>query len=180
MAYYRRNLPHWHPDGRVLFITWRLHGSLPWHPRVLDAENPDDDEFRKLDETLDRAARGPQWLTDPQVAACVVEKIRRGHALQHYELHRFVVMPNHLHVLVTPKAEPRQLMKSLKGATARAANSLPGRTGMAFWQDESFDRWMRDDAEFQKTAAYIEQNPASARLVERPEDWPWSSSAASS
>ena len=110
----------------------------------------------------------------------MIHKIRRGHTLSHYELHRYVVMPNRMHVLVTPQAEPRQLMKSLKGATARAANLLLGRTGMAFWQDESFDRWMRDDPEFQKTAAYIERNPVSARLVERPEDWPWSSAAASS
>ena len=86
-------------------------------------------------------------------------------------------MPNHMHVLFTPRIEPRQLMKSLKGATAREANQILQRVRKPFWQDESFDRWMRNELEFEQTRIYVEQNPVTARLVESPEDWPWSSAA---
>jgi len=69
----------------------------------------------------------------------------------------------------------RKLLKSLKGATARAANKFPIRTGQPFWQDESFDRWIRNEAEFNLKRQYIEHNPVTARLASRPDDWPWPS-----
>jgi alkanesulfonate monooxygenase SsuD/methylene tetrahydromethanopterin reductase-like flavin-dependent oxidoreductase (luciferase family) len=50
-------------------------------------------------------------------------------------------------------------------------------TGERFWQDESFDHWVRDPAEWQKIRAYIERNPVSAGLVAKPEEWPWSSAS---
>jgi hypothetical protein len=52
---------------------------------------------------------------------------------------------------------------------------LLGRTGEPFWQEESFDHWVRGDEEFNRIAHYIEQNPVKAGLVKRSEDWPWSS-----
>ncbi len=66
-------------------------------------------------------------------------------------------------------------MKSLKGATAREANRLLGRTGEPFWQKESYDHWVRSQREFEKIRAYIESNPVKAGLVQEPEDYPWSS-----
>jgi putative transposase len=83
-------------------------------------------------------------------------------------------------VLLTPRTEVRRLMKSLKGVTARAANEILRRTGKPFWQDESFDHWVRNEAEFLEIREYIEHNPVTAGLVERPEDWPWSSATRSS
>jgi isocitrate dehydrogenase len=65
----------------------------------------------------------------------------------------------------------------LKGATARQANALLGRTGETFWQAESYDHWVRDENEWDRIAAYIEDNPVKARLVQRPEDYRWSSAA---
>jgi hypothetical protein len=50
-----------------------------------------------------------------------------------------------------------------------------GRTGKPFWQDESFDHWVRDGAQFESVRAYIEQNPVKAGLVAKPEEWRWSS-----
>ena len=69
------------------------------------------------------------------------------------------------------------ITKNLKGYTAREANRLLGRTGQPFWQDESFDHWSRDRAEFVRIVAYIENNPVKAGLVKRPEEWIWSSAA---
>jgi hypothetical protein len=52
---------------------------------------------------------------------------------------------------------------------------LLGRTGQRFWQDESYDHWVRGPEELEKTVLYIEENPVAAGLVERVEDWRWSS-----
>ena len=66
-------------------------------------------------------------------------------------------------------------MKSLKGFTARQANRLLGRTGEPFWQQESYDHWVRSEIEWNRIAGYIEDNPVKAGLVARAEDYPWSS-----
>ena len=84
-------------------------------------------------------------------------------------------MANHVHLLLLPSISPNLLLKSLKGATAREANRLLGRTGEQFWQRESYDHWVRDDAEWNRIAGYIERNPVKAGLVARAEDYPWSS-----
>ena len=179
VVYYRRNLPHWIPEEQALFITWRLYGSMP---AVLSSKAgvrgtiSAGEEFRRVDAALDRADSGPLWLKDPRIAACVVEKLHKGTSqLHHYQLHAYVVMANHVHVLLTPRIEVRRLMRGLKGATARIANIILDRTGEPFWQDESFDHWVRSEAQFARIRNYIERNPVTAGLVGKPEDWPWSS-----
>ena len=86
-------------------------------------------------------------------------------------------MANHVHVLIHPHVDPSRLLKSLKGATAREANELLGRTGESFWQKESYDHWVRDQAEFERIRLYIENNPVKAGLVNAPERYPWSSAS---
>ena len=66
-------------------------------------------------------------------------------------------------------------MARLKGSTARQANLILGRTGEAFWQDESFDHRVRDEVELDRIVRYVEHNPVSAGLAANPRDWPWSS-----
>jgi len=181
MAYYERNLPHWHPPGKSIFLTWRLHGSLPrgFLGSLKDDPRPTAGErFRKADARLDRAEDGPLWLKDERVADCVAEAIQRGaNRLGHYRLHAFVVMPNHIHLLIHPIASLERITNGLKGVSARNANRILGRVGERFWQDESFDRWVRNGAEFERIRTYIERNPVTAGLVGKPEDWPWSSTA---
>jgi REP-associated tyrosine transposase len=179
VAFYRRNLPHWFPEEKTIFITWRLYGSLP-KPQVPPAAKAiatsAGKEFRRHDAILDRAASGPLWLKNPEVAAFVVSALHTGHVkFGRYYLHAYVVMANHVHVLLTPRVEVRTITKSLKGITARHANRILHRTGESFWQDESFDHWVRDEAEFFRIGRYIEQNLVTAGLVEKPEDWQWSS-----
>jgi REP element-mobilizing transposase RayT len=112
----------------------------------------------------------------PAVAQLVLESLT-GEQLGHYELYAFVVMANHVHVLIHPHVDPSRLLKSLKGATAREANKLLGRTGESFWQKESHDHWVRDQAEFERIRLYIENNPVKAGLVKAPEQYPWSSAS---
>ena len=89
----------------------------------------------------------------------------------------YVIMPNHVHLLIEPNVALERITNGLKGVTAREANRILKRTGQPFWQDESFDHWVRSLVESRKIAAYIENNPVKAKLVTRPENWPWSSAS---
>ena len=91
-----------------------------------------------------------------------------------YGLIAFVVMPNHVHIVIEPKAEVPRITKWIKDASAREANLILGRTG-PFWQNESFDRWVRNDDELKRTVRYIEWNPVKAMLASEPHEWRFSS-----
>ena len=175
--YYHRNLPHWQPEGQPIFLTWRLHGSLPkgFTSHLRKWENEPAKQFLAADLKLDAASTGPRWLSDPKIAAPAEHAIRRGAELGHYVLHAYVVMPNHIHMLLNPLVPLRRITGGIKGVSAREANGILGRTGKPFWQGESFDHWVRDPAQFEKIRAYIENNPIKAGLSANPQEWPWSS-----
>ena len=73
---------------------------------------------------------------------------------------------------------PLRIFAGFKRRSARLANAILGRTGQPFWQDESFDHWIRHPRQFEKVKSYIERNPVRAGLVVTPEQWPYSSAAA--
>jgi len=79
---------------------------------------------------------------------------------------------------VVPLSGTFAVMLVIKSASARRANRLLERIGQRFWQDESFDHWVRDDRERRRIIRYIEANPVEAGLVAAPEDWRWSSARA--
>ena len=130
-----------------------------------------------IDRCLDRAVNGPLYLRQPAIARIVVDSLHRGTHLGHYDRGAFVVMANHVHALLLPKVDPSRLLQSMKGFTAREANRILGRTGEPFWQAESYDHWVRDEREYPRIVAYIENNPVKAGLVQRPEDYYFWSSA---
>lgn len=113
---------------------------------------------------------------DFRVARAVVRELVLGQDERNeYDLHSFVVMANHVHVVVNPKSALAKITNRIKGHTAREANRILGRTASRFWKDESFDHWVRNESEYQRVCSYIERNPVTAGLVERASDWPWSS-----
>ena len=179
MSDYRRNLPHWLPEGPAIFLTWRLHGSLPAcilqklrTEKALTAGQ----EFARADRHLDHTTAGPLWLKDTRIAECVSHCLELGDSeFRQYDLYSFVVMANHVHVLLCSKIELQQITRNLKGITARFCNQILHRTKQPFWQQESYDHWCRDDSEFQRIRRYIARNPVNAGLVAKPEEWPWSS-----
>jgi len=180
MTYYERNLPHWQPPGKDLFVTWRISGSLPLAVLETLRKNqslPSGKQFLHFDRHLDKHVFGPVWLKDPRLAQLVVAALKNSQTQGLCILHAFVVMPNHVHVLLEPGAELKEITRAVKRESARAANAILGRTGKPFWQDESFDHWIRNSAQLERVRTYIEQNPVSAGLVKRPCDWPWSSAA---
>ena len=168
-----RRLPHYHAIDQPIFLTWRLHGSLPSN-RFFPPTITSGQAFVAMDRLLDNARTGPLYLRQPEIAAMVVEAIRYRQDLGSYQLHAFVVMANHVHLLITPHVEVSRLMHSLKRFTAREGNRMLGHTGQPFWQDESYDRLVRDETEFQRIARYIEMNPVKAGLAAAPEAFPWS------
>jgi REP-associated tyrosine transposase len=175
MKHYERRLPHFEVIGQPLFVTFRLHGSLPRNRMFPPAQMTDGKSFFVMDRILDEAATGPKYLAIPEIATLVVSALwdleRR---FDRCEVHSFVVMPNHVHALVTPCVEATKWLAPLKAFTSRQANLLLARTGR-FWQEESYDRLVRYGAEFDRIQRYIENNPVSARLAAEPERFPWSS-----
>ena len=177
MTYTMRHLPHWHPPGATAFITWRLHGSMPAQFMPPKLSDPPGKRFLGYDKLLDQAQCGPLWIKDQRVANCILSRLRELQRRKLFLLRAYVLMANHVHVLLDPQTSLSKITQQIKGATSREANLILGRTSKPFWQDESFDHWVRDPAEWQKIRAYIEANPVKAGLVASPKDWPWSSAS---
>ena len=93
---------------------------------------------------------GPYYLKQPAIADMVVETIYyNADALHRYTLHAFAVMSNHVHLLISPRMALPQITKALKGFTAKRANQMLSTTGQPFWQEESYDRLVRNSTEFE-------------------------------
>jgi REP element-mobilizing transposase RayT len=173
----RGYLPHRDAPGLVQFVTFRLAGAMPGSRRaeweaILQLEENRTRRLR-LEEYLDRGL-GECWLRDSNLASIVAEALRFFEG-DRYRLRAWVVMPNHVHVLLETLAVPlAQILQSWKSYTARTANRLLGRTGI-FWEREYWDTWIRDEAQEKKAVRYIESNPVKAGLVREASAWSWSS-----
>jgi len=176
-------LPHWRQEGVAYFVTWRTVDSMP-RPRVVQwiserqdwldhhpepHSDADADEYRRL-----FSRRWHQWL-DECHGACllarddlrtIVEAAFAHFDGQRYELMESVVMPNHVHVLVSPFAghELSRIVQSWKSFTAHEINKKLKRTS-AFWQKGSFDHIVRNAKELERIAAYIRNNP---KMIAKP------------
>lgn len=198
---YKRNLPHIQPPGAILFITFRLVGSIPkvvLEQLKMEVEKRERQikqtavsnelasllyeeqkrQFGRFDEFLDQASSGPLWLRKLEIAETVVEALhyRDGKV---YDLDTFCVMANHVHVVFKPLQKEngsyhalQKIMHSLKRYTARKANNVLNREG-AFWQHESYDHVVRNRDEWERIVKYVLNNPVKAGLVERWEEWPY-------
>jgi len=176
--FWRRRLPHWAPEDSPVFVTWRLAGTLPrGQPELLVRGPLDGKTFVLQDRELDHMASGPRWLREPPIAAIFRDALLYGENVRRYDLLAWVVMPNHVHLVLQSKARLPDVVRWLKTATAVRANRTLGRNGEPFWQREYFDRWIRSEEELLKTISYVENNPVTAGLAASPEEWPWSSPA---
>jgi REP element-mobilizing transposase RayT len=201
--YYKQDLPHVQPPGATIFVTFRLANSLPeqviekfidenkkLEQKVLNdsqAGNAKDHteqlhkkQFARFDNLLHFYASSKVcYLKDDRVANLVSESIHYRNN-KFYDLIAFCIMPNHVHLLITPLQENvdqyyslTKILHSLKGHTAFQANKTLNRTG-TFWQRESYDHVVRDDEELSRIVAYILFNPVRAKLTSDWQDWPWS------
>ena len=184
--HHRTRLPHIEAGDVPQHACFRLADSVPPNIRraLTDslrrgAEAKVQVAWRKRVETTLDAGYGACWLQRPDIAALVRDALLHFDR-ERYQLHEWVVMPNHTHVLLTPlEAIPlSSILHSWKAYTAKQANAMLGRSG-AFWDSDYFDRAIRNERHFSVTAQYIRANPVNAGLCAAPEDWRWSSAAPS-
>ncbi len=100
-----------------------------------------------------------------------LERVRHQYDLLVYG---FVVMPEHVHLLVCEPGKGRlsQALQSLKQSVSR---KLALRAAEPFWQARYYDFNVWSERKFTEKLRYIHRNPVTRGLVDRPEDWPWSS-----
>ena len=172
------NLPHFRQEGATYFITFRTADSLPqdklavWKAEqsmwVKNHPEPhslaDKEEYYRLfpvriQEWLD-AGYGACALQQPQLRQIVVGALSYFDRAR-YQLIAWVVMPNHVHVLVTPLPghDLSDILQSWKSFTAKAINTANKTTG-TFWQKESFDHIVRSPESLERIVNYIRQNAA--------------------
>jgi REP element-mobilizing transposase RayT len=129
-----------------------------------------------MDRLLDNSQSGPMFLGQPEIAKMMIRALHDGERrFRRYTLHAFVIMSNHVHLLVTPHVELKKWLGALKGFTGHDAIRMLRLRCSPFWQSESYDRLIRNDEEFFRVRRYIEWNPVKAGLVSLPEEFPWSS-----
>ena len=140
----RRNLPHWQLPGSTYFITFRLKSGII------------SDDERKI----------------------VLDAIKHFHKIR-YWVTATVVMPDHIHLMLKPVVSESngefslsKILQGIKGFSAREINKTRGTKG-ALWQDESFDRIVRDYDECLEKWNYIRLNAVKTGLCQAPEDYPY-------
>jgi len=104
----------------------------------------------------------------------IFEEIRKSDAAK---IFAFVIMPDHLHLIVKPEKEPlAKIMQKIKGKTSRLINQRESTNG-GLWQKEYFERVIRDEKDLEEKYRYIIYNPVKNGLTETPEEYPFSSAA---
>jgi len=171
----RGYLPHFDAPHVTQFVTFMLHNSFPVtrRPEWEGILNEPDESLRrrKLEAWLDRG-HGECWLGQPAVASQVEDILRADHG-KAYRLQAWVVMANHVHLVVDVWDMPlAKLLNLWKGRSARAANKILHRTGH-FWEREYFDTLIRDASHLTRAIRYTENNPVKAGLAREPKDWSW-------
>jgi putative transposase len=141
----RRNLPHWQEPGRVYFITWRCQKS-----RSLSLEE----------------------------RTITLDAIRYWDTVK-WTVYAAVVLPDHVHVLAQPLPKQEEgvfnlteILHSVKSFSSQKINQQRREQG-SLWQTESYDRIVRDEAEFLEKWQYIRNNPIKIDLAQSPEEYPW-------
>jgi REP element-mobilizing transposase RayT len=119
-----------------------------------------------------------QWTLPESIRSRVLECCVSHHSITFY-LHAAVVMPDHVHLLLTPLQDDDgaayglpEILQGIKGASAHAVNHALSGTG-AVWEQESFDRLLQSDERVAQKAEYICENPVRAGLVAQADEWPW-------
>lgn len=192
----RRNLPHLDMPGALTFVTFRLADSMPrevvekWHNEIEGWLQENGLAGRTVDQVLEsptvsqrlrtelRRFKNRAWhghLDDCHGACLLRDRTVRkfvSNSLRHfdgdrYDVERFVIMPNHVHVLIQMRCDVllRKQFREIQRYSAREINKRLGRSG-DLWQSEPFDHVVRSESQFVYLQQYIVDNPVKARLSE--------------
>lgn len=184
----RNHLPHWDVTHGIQFVTWHLADALPKaaidklrrerdyeRQRLLAARGVTTKAdvatlqvaFRRQCERLLDSSHGECVLRDPRAANVVAEALVHFDA-RHYRLFARRVMPNHVHVIFSTELPLEEIVHAWKSFTSKAVNKVIGRVGK-LWQEDYFDRLIRNEKQLRRAIDYVVNNPAKAGLV----DWPF-------
>lgn len=176
----RKNLPHWTQEHCTYFVTFRLSDSIAqsrineykelrekWeehhHPPYTDQEKEQFNELfsERVDIWLDEGA-GTCILRTPEISKIAADTLTHFNG-ERYDLDEWVVMPNHVHVLVTPRPgfDLAGILHSWKSYSANEINTFRKQKG-AVWKRESYDHIVRTREELNRIRKYIRNNPAKA------------------
>jgi len=173
MPPFDRALPHFHVDGMTQFVTLRLFDAIPPPLRlrsVPETAGGSQPSPREIEAVLDQGY-GECLLGLPQVAACAASVLQDSSGAE-YDLYAWVFMPNHAHLLLTPRPpfHIQTVMQRYKSRSTVQINRLLSRTG-AIWQRGYFDKYIRDAEHFDRAVDYIHRNPVKAGLAVKIEEW---------
>lgn len=194
--YASKYLPHFDAPGTRRFITYRLADAMPAASRsewkAFLALEDDLEKQRKIEGYLDKGY-GKCHLRDPRIADLVQGNLWHLDGLK-YRLLAWVIMPNHVHVVIEMGYVPLgEIVKSWKSYTSKEAQKIfwsgdgsspqaadlecgdEPSTPRTFWEEDYFDRYLRDNDHYRRVVHYIENNPNKAGLVKSPTEWLWSS-----
>jgi REP element-mobilizing transposase RayT len=178
----RGYLPHIDQPWLIQAVTFRLVDAMPkaviqkWQRELSTIS--EDERKRLIHERITQyedAGHGSCVLAREDCSLALEQTMMKGHG-QDYILHAWVIMPNHVHVIIGPPVDGTRrslsgILQSWKGASARAINQLTETTG-TLWQRDSFDRWIRNEDHFIAALRYIRENPVKAGLCQSWQDWP--------
>ena len=177
--FHRRNLPHLYFSDGIYFITSRLKNSIPIEKLKLlkkESLNIADEKqkrlFKKYDALMDSGEYGEKYLKITECTEIVKSTLHYPDG-KDYKLICYCIIPNHFHLvfeLLQNNKSISKIMQSIKRISARDCNTILNRSG-TFWQDESFDRLVRDDKELYFVIRYVLLNPVNAGLVDDWKDW---------
>ena len=163
-------------------VTFRLADSLPrrmldrWELELahLEEKEMETERRRRIEAYLDKGT-GAAWLKRAELAH-LVEQALLFFDGDRYRLSAWVVMPNHVHALIRPEIGNTlsEILHSWKSYSSNQANRLLGRKG-EFWQEDYFDRYIRNAEHYERAIDYIELNPVKAGLCATKRDWEFSS-----
>jgi REP element-mobilizing transposase RayT len=164
---YRRRLPHLQKADADLFVTFCTGGPLVLSSAARDLVF---EHCLREGGILPFAGKESKAAGGGARATLATPRIR---------LHAVVIMPDHVHLLLSPLRDGEgwpfalvDILQCLKSATAHRINKLLRHSGPV-WEEESFDHILRSDESLREKCEYIRQNPVKAGLVRWPEDYPW-------
>jgi len=195
--HFRGVLPHLKKEGGTYFVVFRQAGTLPKEVLIhfkeeraailrhaMAAKRPltwheQQELFHWYSERVDKyldAGHGVCYLRDPALADVVAGTIRFFDR-QRYELRAWVVMPNHVHIVVWPMPDfsLSDILHSWKSFSSHQINKRLPKKVVPFWQSESYEHLIRDDEDLHRCCLYTLLNPVNASLCAHPEQWKWSS-----
>jgi putative transposase len=179
---YHRHLPHWRQEDATYFVTFRLDDALPrrkveelralrrdWEARYPPPRSEEDWESYarevtvKAERWLD-AGQGTCYFKDPRFAEVLREAILFFQD-QRYFVSCGTIMPNHCHLVIRPFPSHtlETILQVCKGYAASRVNRVLRRKGTV-WQEESYDRIVRDEEHLYRVVQYIGRNPKSAGI----------------